>query len=1143
MLVLGGMYCEELGLNSLDDSQAPSLVAKNTAIADVPEWRVNDQWVYAGSFDPQGLIAQGGVNANVGTITGDSTNTVTEILTMDIENQTTLVYKVRATANFDKNGVSLDGYSGDLRIDYDATEYWRASDLALIQRNLGLDVEFTALGFVNIDVADVTIATSYAPPNEGYDFPMIQGERWISNSTTDVSWSGSSDYISPFPEDTSTQSTDYYEITNYGNPVNPQGQGISYGGCGDSFEITSYDSNGLVDGYNWYCPSARSYAWLHTEDSIGLTIDFRLKSYSPTASSGVNPNSNPGQRNSNINVDLKNDITALNATQEAWVNVTDSSGSPVSGEIVELRHEIEGVSLSATTASNGSAWFEFSAGDALDPSPTTYDWSSHGIIAWHASSNTLGATTMTLDDNLVGLDLVAMTDRVSIERNRSGDLRPLNDISGYNVLPGDNLTFELPVMNRGVIVSTPTTVEVQQPDGQTNSFSVPSLSTYQEFRVGFTWTVPSDSMIGNVAITYEVDPSLTDNTLDADPNNNLGEIFVFVGTLPEVVINEFEPILSMENFEFNANQSFDLDGGNVTCSFNYQYEVNEEIKWDTINSPNCNTTLSWIDDGVFEIIVTVIDEEQDTATTSVNVTVLNRPATVIISSQLTQTPALSMVTMEVFANDTDSEDDWPGLVDIYWPDANCLEGYFTRTCTTTSNVEGLKTFTAVGTDDDGEFTYADWDVEFTNAVPHDVNVTIWNEDGQDMEPNSQGTFQVNEDDIFWLRADAIDSQDDLASLEWRWRPDDQNTSWFERTEGDSTAIEVAWTRSGRNIVRLEVVDNDGASSGFIETWVDVENVPPHVDDLPTALPVAESQTVQITGSYYDTASDNDTLIACWDVDTGVNQDGVGHAADDCDAFGETLVWSWDQSGTRQVVFHVVDNDGARTSRTTNITVVNQPPRPTVTTCESTSAGKTCELTVSRILDSTDDLPYLSYTWDIDASIDSNGDGDPTNDPDLVGRTVNQTWDRTGSYKVTVRVLDEDVFQPGYGTAIVEVTASQGGLIGDVVASVIGEDANIMTQILAFVLVGLLLMVTYRSLNGRSDEEKEIAPWDEKLAQVEMERNLPQMVDLQNPISENTSTTQGTPPGWTDEQWNYHRNNSPVQNLQNEMEKSADDLDI
>ena len=40
-------------------------------------------------------------------------------------------------------------------------------------------------------------------------------------------------------------------------------------------------------------------------------------------------------------------------------------------------------------------------------------------------------------------------------------------------------------------------------------------------------------------------------------------------------------------------------------------------------------------------------------------------------------------------NDSDSEDAWPGLVDVHWPNAKCQEGYYTRTCTTTAWEEGL----------------------------------------------------------------------------------------------------------------------------------------------------------------------------------------------------------------------------------------------------------------------------------------------------------------------------------------------------------------------------------------------------------------------------------------------------------------------
>ncbi len=218
MLMLSGVLALIVESPTLPATEESFAAERSITVADIPDWRVNDRWIYTGSFDPQGLITQSGVSANIGIITGDSTNTVTEILTMSIENQSTLVYKVVVSADFDKSGVTLDGYNGDLEIDYDAVEYWRASDLGLIQRDLSLVVKFDAFGFINIDIADITISTSYAPPQESYDFPLRNGETWLSDSTTDVVWAGSSDYIDPLPADTSTATTDYFEVTNSGTP-------------------------------------------------------------------------------------------------------------------------------------------------------------------------------------------------------------------------------------------------------------------------------------------------------------------------------------------------------------------------------------------------------------------------------------------------------------------------------------------------------------------------------------------------------------------------------------------------------------------------------------------------------------------------------------------------------------------------------------------------------------------------------------------------------------------------------------------------------------------------------------------------------------------------------------------------------------
>ena len=237
--------------------------------------------------------------------------------------------------------------------------------------------------------------------------------------------------------------------------MNDLGEQIAYGGCNASYELTSYDDNGTKTSFEWFCPEVRNFAWSNTEEDIGLIIDFRLKQYLPVQSSGVVSNTNPGYRNMNMDVELSSQITGLNTPIEVWANVSDSSGNPLSGQNVEIRYEIEGYSTSGVTGANGSCWAMFFVGEKIDSSKTTVDWASHGVIA--SSGGMFGVATITLDENIVGLDLVAGLERASILRNRSGDVTTLNSISGFNVLPGDNLTIQLPVYNRGVTTSVATT--------------------------------------------------------------------------------------------------------------------------------------------------------------------------------------------------------------------------------------------------------------------------------------------------------------------------------------------------------------------------------------------------------------------------------------------------------------------------------------------------------------------------------------------------------------------------------------------------------------------------------------------------------------------------------------------------------------
>ena len=216
---------------------------------------------------------------------------------------------------------------------------------------------------LTVEVADITISTNYDPMSEAYDFPLRIGETWNTSYVSSTSWSGESEYITPFPQPTSGANHTNYEVTDIGKPMSDIGEQIGYGGCEASYEIKSYDDNGTETAYEWFCPEVRNYAWTHTEEDIGLVIDFRLKQYLPVESSGVLSNEDPGYRNMNLDVELSSEITALDTPLGVWANVTDSQGNPQSGIDVEIRHESIGYSTTLTTQNNGSVWAEIQVGE------------------------------------------------------------------------------------------------------------------------------------------------------------------------------------------------------------------------------------------------------------------------------------------------------------------------------------------------------------------------------------------------------------------------------------------------------------------------------------------------------------------------------------------------------------------------------------------------------------------------------------------------------------------------------------------------------------------------------------------------------------------------------------------------------------
>lgn len=1088
--------------------EAGAMGSVDPGVSDTPDWRIGDKWIYSGAFDPTGLVSSAGVQANVGKINGDATTTVNSISELLIDNVSTLVYYTTSSADFDKGGVEIDGYTGNLYIEYQVDEIVRVSDLATVKTDLSLDVKYVPYGISSLteEIADITITTLNNPPKESYDFPLRNGETWITDYQSTTSWSGSSSYISPFPQPTTTASNTNWEITDIGKPENNIGEQIGYGGCNASYELKSYDDNGTETSFKWYCPEVRNYAWSHTEEDIGLVIDFRLKQYLPAASSGVIGNTNPGYRNQAVNIETSTPITALNTPIEVWANVSDSSGSPQSGVDVELRYEAEEFSTSLTTGSNGSVWAIIDVGQTNDSSETTTDWASHGIIA--KTSSMLGVGTITLDENIVGLDLVAAIERASILRNRSGKLTTLNYISGFNVLPGDELSVKLPVYNRGITTTVPTTVELFTPDGAKSVENLPALELYEQYIFEISWTIPLDAQIENISIRWNADPNNL-NPTDADQSNNLGTLPLFVGTLPTYVGQNMSAQTGVKIL-LDASQSYDQDGGEIRCEFNVPYDDGSRtIAHAIVNKQNCLLNWTWTDDGIYDVEVNVFDDESDFIESIMRIEIMNRAPEIEIRSQRFEVKVEHPVTLYVFANDSDSEDPWPGLVDVHWPQANCDEGYYTRICTTTAWEEGLNTFTAVATDDDGTTTFASIDIVFTNIAPHDVSLSMWDSNGDVIKAESQMTWRVFEDQEVELSARAEDSIDDIQDLTYEW-------STGTITEGRESRIPMVWNQSGLQTIHVRAFDAEGEDSGWVERWVDVANQVPEVPELPDVMAVAEGQTISMTGSYSDTISDYDDLIICWDLDPGADTNGVGSADDDCDVEGENLTWSWRNSGEYNIVFHVSDDDGARNSSTTTITVLNLPPIPRVKPVTGAIAGQTVVLDASATIDSPADIETLSVVWDIDCFTDSDGDGVLDNDADLIGIKAEHIFPSEGTWVISAIIWDEDVLNPAVKRIEVKVQSEDRTVAEELSISLIGDRANPFFQLIILAILMSLGVMVLKRLRPKPE-----SVWDENIVIMQRPTNPPSFSDFAEEMASIPLPENGLPEGWTMDQWHHY----------------------
>ena len=986
-----GIYTPENNTVEIEESQINfNSISRNANLIDIPSWQINDRWNYNGYLDMVDFIIASGVNTDLEELTGTLESTVTDIYLEDVDNTTSLVYKLEADGYYEANNINLDGQPGDLEVTMQTVTVIRSSDLATVSQEATIVINFCRdflWWCVDVSVGTLEVNQAYSPPLEGYDFPLSVGEVWGQDYTTTTTFDGQSDYVD-IPENSVSQSNSNFEVVSQGF------SGVGYSGCAVSYNISSTNGDGDDTGYKWFCPAIRGDIKMETVESLGFTAVHSLSSYQASSRLKI------------INIDVEFPLSPINIDTSAWINVTNNNGNAIGNQQLEFRYEINGEIETLTTASNGSAHVIFNTGDSADNSNSEglcnncEDLGSHGILAWIDTSKTIGVSTITIDPEVYEIDLYANQEGVSVERTRLNTTVTLDDNIGFTGIRNDMMTFSIPVINKGLRESPPSILQITEPDGTVTETSIPSLSSLEESRVEVSWVVPSNQPFGMISIQFNIDLE------DGDLINNAGEFNLFIGSLPIALLTMYDESLTLNEVSFNGLNSYDPDGGGFECTFSVQSLAGNIV---TSQESDCIFEYTWDDDGIFTVNMVITDGENDYDSVSRDITILNRAPEITVSVESEFSPVLTPVTFEITERiDLDTQNpDAP--VDIIW-NAPCEQGVLGVKCTVTPTEEGPYTIEVNAMDDDGEEITELYTIDVTNIAPYDPEWEVLF-DGNRIIPNSFGLYDVNEGDQLTIRGWAQDSENDMSTLQHVWKPDAEDEPDVQNIqEGLVSSIVYTYNIEGQHIATYQVFDNNDESTDLMTVPFKVNNLPPTIRPFSQPLPVEEDDNIELTIIVDDTLYDMQSLIPCYDLDPYTNSDNMGTINDDCDVASYQLVHSWPDSNTApdRIRFHVTDNDGEIASIEIPIDVRNMKPNVGLSISESQPmAGDEIILTGNGTTDSDFDMQNMKYYWDMDVSRDSDGDGNKNNDRDITGQTVSWKYDDAGDKVIQLTVDDGD----------------------------------------------------------------------------------------------------------------------------------------
>ncbi|UCC92812.1 MAG: PKD domain-containing protein, partial [Thermoplasmata archaeon] len=360
--------------------------------------------------------------------------------------------------------------------------------------------------------------------------------------------------------------------------------------------------------------------------------------------------------------------------------------------------------------------------------------------------------------------------------------------------------------------------------------------------------------------------------------------------------------------------------------------------------------VSYADDGVYGISLTVWDDDGESDSTSIVVTVYNQAPMVDLSVNKT----LVAIGESIGFDGSGSYDVDGAITNMTWifGDSTTTSG---MVVTHSYSQNGSYNVTMVAVDDDGAVTYRTVRIIVGNTAPLAVARA------------SQG-YVLTFEDVEFNATSSSDDDDNIASYAWDFG------------DGHSAMGPVVihnFTDDGTYVVTLTVTDTGGIY-GLSTVTVVVGNREPVVGFID--LTVRTREAAHFNGSL------------CWDVD--------GYVASFMWDLGEGLVYTtpnathtWDSPGMYAVTLKIWDDDGATNETTFNVTVLNRSPVAVMTADPvKTTLAKPVHFNGTGSYDNDGDI--VNWTWTF-------GDGVKGYGPE-----VDHTYSVYGTYLATLTVRDD-----------------------------------------------------------------------------------------------------------------------------------------